>query len=181
MPAIATQSCIRFPALLGFLLTFSFSAPASALSFTDLPIAANLGWVDTGITISIGDLLDMTATGSASGGSIFNGPDGDGGPCATCIAPVPNSHYALVGRIGPGPGTEFLVGSSFSGTASAAGTLFLGFNDDVHADNAGFFLVSGTVIPEPSSGLLLTAGLLGLGAHRRQVRRTSERRFGTPI
>jgi hypothetical protein len=157
-------------------LSLSLSAPAFALSFTDLSIDANLGWVDTGIIINIGDALDMTATGLASGGVILNGPDGDGGPCVTCIAPVPNSHYALVGRIGAGPGTEFLVGSSFSGVASAAGTLYLGFNDDFHGDNFGTFLVSGTVVPEPSSGLLLAAGLIGLGARRSQIRRNSESR-----
>ena len=69
----------------------------------------------------------MTATGMASGGGSPKGPAGDGGSCASCIAPVPASHYALVGRIGPGPGTEFLVGALYSGTAAAAGNLLLAF------------------------------------------------------
>jgi hypothetical protein len=155
------------------LLSFSFSTPAFAISFTDFSVDATLAWVDTGILIGIGDQIDMTATGTASGGSIFNGPEGDGGPCASCIAPVPASHYALVGRIGAGPGTEFLVGASYSDTAAAAGNLFLAFNDDNHVDNAGFFLVSGTVVPEPSTALLLAAGLLGLRASRSWVRRPS--------
>ncbi len=131
VPSVKTRSSLRFPAVLGLLLSFSFSAPAFALSFTDFFVDATASWVDTGILIDIGDQIDMTATGLASGGSIiFNGPDGDGGPCGSCIAPVPASHYALVGRIGPGPGTEFLVGASYSGTATAAGSLFLAFNDD---------------------------------------------------
>ncbi len=173
MPSVKTRPSPRFLALLGLLLSLSFSAPAFALSFTDFSVDATASWVDTGILINIGDQIDMTATGSASGGSVFNGPEGDGGPCFTCIAPVPASHYALVGRIGPGPGTEFLVGASYSGTAAAAGNLFLAFNDDIHTDNAGSFLVSGTVIPEPTTALLLAAGLLGLGASGGWVRRTS--------
>ncbi len=64
MPAVKTRSCVRFPALLGFLWTFSSSAPAFALGFTDLPIATDAGWVDTGIIISVGELLTITATGS---------------------------------------------------------------------------------------------------------------------
>ena len=151
MSSVKTRSCARFSALPGFLLTFLFSVPALALSFTDFSVDATASWVDTGILINIGDQIDMTATGSASGGSVPNGPAGDGGPCVTCIAPVPASHYALVGRIGPGPGTEFLVGASYSGMAADAGTLYLAFNDDNHADNSGSFLVSGTVIPEPTT------------------------------
>ena len=174
MPSVKTRSSLRFSALLGLLLSLSFSAPAFALSFTDFSVDATASWVDTGILIGIGNQIDMTATGSASGGSIFNGPAGDGGACGSCIAPVPASHYALVGRIGLGPGTEFLVGASYSGTATAAGNLFLAFNDDNHADNAGFFLASGTVLtPEPSTALLLAVGLFGLAASRRRVRRTS--------
>ncbi len=173
VPSVKTRSSLRLLGLLGSLLSLSFSAPALALSFTDFSVDATASWVDTGILIDIGDQIDMTATGLASGGSIFNGPEGDGGLCGTCIAPVPASHYALVGRIGPGPGTEFLVGASYSGTAVAAGNLFLAFNDDNHADNAGFFLVSGMVVPEPSTALLLAAGLFGLGATGRWVRRTS--------
>ena len=116
----------------------------------------------------------MRAPASASGGSIFNGPAGDGGACGSCTAPVPASHYALVGRIGLGPGTEFLVGASYPGTGTAARNLFLACNDDNHADNAGFFLASGTVLtPEPSTALWLAVGLFGLAASRRRVRRTS--------
>ncbi len=173
MPSVQTRSSPGVPALLGLLLSLSFSAPAFALSFTDFSVDATASWVDTGILIGLGDQIDMTATGLASGGSIFNGPDGDGGACGSCIAPVLASHYALVGRIGPGPGTEFLVGASYSGTAAAAGNLFLAFNDDVHLDNSGSFLVSGTVVPEPSTALLLAVGLFALAVRGSWVRSTS--------
>ncbi len=173
MPRVKTRSSLRSLALLGLFLSLSFSAPAFALSFTDFSVDATASWVDTGILINIGDQIDITAAGLASGGAIFNGPAGDGGPCGSCIAPVPASHYALVGRIGPGPGTEFLVGAIYSGTAVAAGNLFLAFNDDIFADNAGSFLASGTVLPEPSTALLLAAEMFGLVASRRWTRRTS--------
>jgi cysteine-rich repeat protein len=136
-------------ALLAHLLFFV--GQASATTFTDILIDANAAWVDTGIAIEVGDVLEMTATGSASPHQPnaipnFDGPDGDGGDCATCIAPLPNSRYALVGRIGVAGGNEFVVGSSYSGVAAQAGNLFLAYNDDFYGDNAGSFLVSGSVI-----------------------------------
>jgi len=173
MSSVKTQSILRFLASTGLLLSLSFSAPAFALSFTDFSVDATASWVDTGILIGLGNQIDMTAEGMASGGSTPNGPAGDGGACGSCIAPVPFSHYALVGRIGPGPGTEFLVGENYSGTAAAAGNLFLAFNDDFHDDNMGFFLVSGTVVPEPSTALLLAVGLFALAVSRSWVRATS--------
>jgi cysteine-rich repeat protein len=121
--------------------------------FGDLAIAADAGWVSTGIEVRAGDLLSISATGSASPNGVdnFQGPDGDGGNCDTCIVMLPGSRYALVGRIGAG-GAPFIVGSSFSATVSDAGILFLGFNDDFHGDNAGSYVVAGSVALEPVCG-----------------------------
>jgi PA-IL-like protein len=156
--------------LAGFALV---TGEASAAFFDDVSIAANSGWVDTGIEVRAGDLITISATGSASPNGVnnFNGPDGDGGDCGTCISLVPGSRYALVGRIGAA-GAPFLVGSSFSATASEAGELFLGFNDDFHGDNGGSFVVSGSVVPEPS---LLGAGFAAAAALAmvRRLRRRS--------
>jgi hypothetical protein len=117
---------------------------AAAVPFAGVSVPATASWVDTEIAIDSGDALAISATGSASPNGVnnFNGPDGD--DCGTCIAPVPNSRYALVGRIGVA-GASFLVGSNYSGTASDSGSLFLAFNDDFHADNGGSFLASGSV------------------------------------
>jgi hypothetical protein len=61
----------------------------------------------------------------------------------------------------------FLVGSSFSGVANDTGLLYLGFNDTSYRDNLGFFTVSTTAVPEPSTGLLLAVGIAGIAAGRR--------------
>ena len=95
-------------------------------------------------------------------------PDGDGGACGGCIADIPNSRYALVGKIGTDLGDEFFVGSSFLGAANDAGLLYLGFNDNNYNDNMGFFTVSTAQVPEPSTALLLGLGLLGLATQRRR-------------
>jgi hypothetical protein len=120
----------------------ALSEPA-ANSSDDVSVPATANWVDSGIEIASGDTLVSSATGSASpnGTTNFNGPDGDGAACITCIAPGPTSRYALVGRIGAA-GTPFLIGSSFSETVSESGSLFLAFNDDFFGDNGGSFLAS---------------------------------------
>jgi hypothetical protein len=74
-------------------------------------------------------------TPDGRGDAASMGPDG--------LAPnLPASIYALVGKIGTDLGDEFLVGSSFSGSANDTGILYLGFNDTSYRDNLGFFTVS---------------------------------------
>jgi len=90
-------------------------------------------------------------------------PDGDFGSCGGCVADIPASRYALVGKIGTDLGDEFFVGSDFSGVANDTGILYLSFNDNHFADNLGSWTVSTTaVIPEPSSTVLVAIGLAGL-------------------
>jgi hypothetical protein len=137
-------------------------------------------WVDTGIILNEGDLFALTATGIAaaspadmeSGGHSPDGyPEGNPADCSGCIADIPGSRYALVAKIGTDLGDEFVVGSSFSGTANDTGPLYLGFNDNHYFDNLGFFTVSTAAVPEASATALLLSGLLGLALNRRGIAR----------
>ena len=75
----------------------------------------------------------------------------------------------LVGQIDGG--AYFGVGTDFSGTANATGTLKLFYWDTYTGDNSGSVLASVSVVPEPASVALLLAGL-GIvgGLARRRAR-----------
>lgn len=73
----------------------------------------------------------------------------------------------LVGRIG----TEYkALGTSFSGSFSTAGTLFLYYWDSNSGDNTEFVTASVSGVPEPATwGLLLTGfGFVGLASRSRR-------------
>jgi len=115
--------------------------------------------------------------GMAGGGRT---PDGRGDAASTgpdALAPnLPASIYALVGKIGTDLGDEFLVGSSFSGSANDTGFLYLGFNDTSYRDNLGFFTVSTAQVPEPITALLMGLGLAGLATPSRRFARREQSR-----
>jgi hypothetical protein len=146
------------------------TGPASAIGLTEISNPATAGWVDTGISATaLGNPLWMAAAGSATPTGVANvsGPDGDLGPCGTCIEPLPNSRYALADRVGSASGTGFLVASSDLGVATKFGNPLLGFEHAFHGDESGKFLGPRTVVPQPETGLLLASGLLGLVVVRR--------------
>ena len=137
-----------------------------------------VAWSDTGLFLNEGDTFALTATGIAapSSADMGNGgqtPDGRTEGVLTgpeSLAPY-LPPYALVGKIGTDLGDEFLIGSSFLGVANDTGILYLGFNDTYYWDNLGFWTVNSTVVPEPSTAILLSMGLAGLHVVGRRRRR----------
>ena len=155
---------------------------AMAVDFTLQP---ELGWVNTGVSVSSGDTLTITATGQvfyANRATGWTDPDGvgpenDGTTIGASNVIAPGAiNVSHVGRIGltdlvpegsPGKGQGF-VGSSYSQVISSSGDLYLGFNDAIFGDNSGSYDVTITVTPAgtsvpavPPTGLMLLGLALG--------------------
>src|SRR2546426_733140 len=137
------------------------SAAAQTKTFT---VSSSVQWVNTGITLSVGDTLNVSATGSLSAdpGDGFTGPDGytqesadnflnltDLGACSVCASTQTPHWGALIGYIGNNPPAAgsytstsilpeaqkvFVVGSAYNKAAPNTGTLYLNFNDDAYSD-----------------------------------------------
>ena len=102
---------------------------------TTVSVNSAAGWADSGIILSQGQKFEITATGSVSWGGGQVGPDGFFHPWNMLDDRF--QHEALLGKIGSGE--VFLVGSSFSGNANAAGSLSFITNDTAKWDNSGSF------------------------------------------
>lgn len=113
-------------------------------------------WTDTSIDVSVGDKVDLTASGTIrnNAGNPNISPDGqyaDGyGPIAPCpyVVPLPTTAcWSLIARLDEG--SPFAVGSGASFTATSSGRLFLGVNDEFFADNSGAWTVDVTTTTAP--------------------------------
>jgi hypothetical protein len=105
-------------------------------------VEANRPWTDTRLVVREGERFAFVTTGTVSfikGQSI--GPEGHSATQPGADFPVRDIPVGgLIARIGSGP--AFPIGSSQEPIAMpAGGRLFLGVNDNYHADNSGVFNV----------------------------------------
>lgn len=160
--------------------TFNFSVPATS------------PWFDTGIDVTAGTFLNITASGSVIYGFLSaqtTGPDGGNyiDPQYFPTAVLPNTYIvSLIGKVGGttavGTGTPVpegvlgkgpgFVGSSYGEYIATSGRLFLGFNDQVadFGDNSGSFS-AGVTVPEPSTAALAGVAVLTLLARTKKIRK----------
>jgi hypothetical protein len=119
-------------------------------------VAADAGWVDTGIDVAPGEVLLFRASGEVNlqrgNPEAACGPDGL--DIVTVDQPVPDANLgALIGKVAQlvtsrpdeDSGREirdeifvlFLIGTERAVAAPFKGRLYLGVNENVHKDNAG--------------------------------------------
>jgi MYXO-CTERM domain-containing protein len=131
--------------------------------------------LNTGIVLSVGDTLDITAVGLWNGGAC-GFVDANGSNCFGNEGVTGINYYSLIGKIGSNDdldNTWFKVGTSYSGTAATAGTLYLAYLDSDSFNNSGFVTATVTVVPEAGTWAMMLAGLAGVAAvsRRRQAAR----------
>lgn len=101
--------------------------------------------LDTGLYLSLGDWLEMTADGTWGNASWLTfGPEGN--PHENIAAGYPGAGMpvaALIARIGNNP--YFYIGRYFAGRVTETGYLELGFNDTDYGNNWGTLTVAITV------------------------------------
>jgi hypothetical protein len=168
--------------LLSLVLLQSADEASGQINIYTLEVPGTAPWTDTGINITAGSQLAITASGIVGYGfESGQTTDANGGDIsdvkffADAVLPDAMGH-SLIGKIGgtteigtgipvpegtPGNGPGF-VGISYGEVISTSGELFLGFNDEAGTfyDNSGSFSVTITVIPVPEPS---AAALLGLG------------------
>lgn len=177
---------------LGIMVLIAFGLPlivaGTLYASTTVTIPSTQPWTDTGLNVSPGDVISISASGTV----IFadphtpentTGPDGKTGPSGGCSFVVTNAAVpaqALIGNIANSAsldGKGFFVGSSFNGTVPIANTttqsgkLFLGFNDSAvfcdrsgydawgfGGDNHGSFTATITITSAPTDTVSITSG-----------------------
>jgi hypothetical protein len=113
----------------------TFLAAAASSTSANVAISGSPKWVDTGMDVSAGDKLHITAKGTVNmGNNTGVTPSGVQRGWVDTLRPlmVPSAgRGALVGRIGNSDAaTPFVVGADGTVTVPVAGRLYLGINQD---------------------------------------------------
>ena len=107
-------------------------------------VDSSRGWVDTGIDVRSGDIVQIQATGTvtlSTNTSDVADPSGSRTNRRASSSPLPSeSAGALIARVGNA--TPMLAGGRQSITANGTGRLFLAVNDDFFDDNRGVYRVT---------------------------------------
>jgi hypothetical protein len=106
-------------------------------------VDASRGWVDTGIDLRGGDIVQIQATGTvtlSTNASDVADPSGSRTNRRASSSPLPAEPAgALIARVGNA--APMRAGGRQSFTANGTGRLFLAVNDDFFDDNIGTFRV----------------------------------------
>ena len=106
-----------------------------------LDVPADRVWSDTGVDLESGEMFSLLASGSVNFGPHSTGPGGYLPPDYDQYNVVSCSEHAgLIGKIGQS-GEPFFIGAEGVSVATAAGTLYLGVNDNDTDNNSGSFAV----------------------------------------
>jgi hypothetical protein len=166
-------------------LTIGLSAltagASSSLNVTAFPL-----WTDSGLTISAGATVSVSASGTWGFGLGGTGPGGTTWAETWDRFTASGQQGELIAYIGADPfqghwgdsnffpqATGYIVvgpGASFS--AGHSGELWLGINDDAvskaTSDNSGSLTAQISVVPEPNVGYLLMGALATMGLLKRR-------------
>jgi Ca2+-binding EF-hand superfamily protein len=108
-----------------------------------ITVDASRGWIDTGIDVRRGDVLQIRASGTvtlSTNTSDVADPAGSRTNRRAASAPLPGDPAgALIARVGNA--APMLAGGRQSITANGTGRLFLSVNDDFFDDNQGAYRV----------------------------------------
>jgi hypothetical protein len=114
-----------------------------------ITVAANIDWVDTGLTVRQGSVVTFSASGEVTLSGDQNDkaiPTGSTTGRMVANAPLPaSSAGTLIARVGGargrGASPPMAIGNQMTVTMPAAGRLFLRVNDDQLGDNTGQYEV----------------------------------------
>lgn len=117
---------------------------------TGLPLGGDVRWVSTALMVRQGEPVEFKVNGEVH---LSRDPNDVAGPAGSLLgerssrATMPDELLgALIGRIGSGE--PFGIGNQTRIVMPESGELFLGVNDDNHADNTGRFTVVITRQPQ---------------------------------
>ena len=131
-------------------LQVSPATPVTPAGATTVAVQSNQAWTDTGVNLSVGATVTVSATGfvvlTTDGHIPPMSPAGFPPNCTAGevygqlnLSAFPNQQlpcWSLIGQIGSG-GTIFEVGTNYTFQAQTAGELYLGINDNNLPDNSG--------------------------------------------